>query len=131
MWGSLLAGLAATQATVVVKRAVRRTALLSIAGIIAVTGVGFLLAAAYIRLSMSYDSVTAGLSLGFFLLIVAGVVAYFARRPKAVPAAPLVSPSVNATGIPPSLAALSGSGALPLIAFALGLMVAKSGGKKR
>lgn len=129
MWGSLLAGLAATQATIAVKRAMRRTALLAAAALVALAGVGFLLAAAYIRLSISYDPVTAALALGFFLLIVAGIVAFIARRPRAVPATPPAQTAPAPAGIPPSLAALSGSASLPLIAFALGLLLAK--GRKK
>lgn len=132
MWGSLLAGLAATQATMAIKRTVRRAVLLAVAGIIGVTGIGFLLAAAYIRLSISYDAVTAGLAMGFSLLVIAGAVAFAARRIGKRPAArqPLAAPPLGAEGLPPSLAALSTSASLPLLAFAVGLLVAKTGRKK-
>lgn len=131
MWGSLLAGLAATQATMAIKRTVRRAILLAVAGAIAVTGVGFLLAAAYLRLSTSYDPVTAGLAIGLALLVIAGAVAFAARqavRRRAAPA-PVAAPPLGAEDLPPSLAALSTSASLPLLAFAIGLLVAKSGRK--
>lgn len=130
MWGSLLAGLAATQATMAIKRTVRRAILLAVAGAIAVTGVGFLLAAAYLRLSTSYDPVTAGLAIGLALLVIAGAVAFAARQigRRAAPA-PVAAPPLGGEGLPPSLAALSTSASLPLLAFAIGLLVAKSGRK--
>lgn len=129
MWGSLLAGLAATQATTAIRRAARRAILLAVAGMIAVIGAGFLLAAAYMRLSASYDPVTAGLAIGFCLLIVAGVVAFAARRHRPVPAAPPALPT-QTPELPQPLAALAANPvSLPVIAFAVGLLVARSGRK--
>ena len=78
----LLASLAAREAKARAAAAARRAMLLALAGLLALIGVGFLLAAGFIATANALGALNAALAFGAGFLVLAGLVALIARKPR-------------------------------------------------
>lgn len=78
----LLASLAAREAKARAAAAARRAMLMVLAGLLALVGAGFLLAAGFIATAQALGALNAALAFGAAFLVLAGLVALIARKPR-------------------------------------------------
>ncbi|MEP9387623.1 hypothetical protein [Mesorhizobium sp. KR9-304] len=111
MLASLLASLASGETVVAIRRARRAAIFYLLAGLAAVCGVGFLVAALYIWLSDLYGRLETALSFGFGFLVIALVVVMVHRLTagsRAKRAAERRKSDLTAVGVAAALAVLPG-----------------------
>lgn len=131
---SLLSALASGEAALAVRRARTAAIVYALAALAALCGVGFLIGAGYIWLSIRYDSLTAALGFGVGFLVIAGLlvlVHQLSARARARRLAAQRNADLKALGLTAALAVLpsllkskAGMGALlgpaaALVAYAI------------